>query len=145
MLPLDSTTTCPGAIVTLAIGWMRYDHCVAAVAAALDGVPGVAVERVVVGSASVVLDPAIGSAAKVVAAVRESGYEARLPAWPLPLVGGACCCDATQGGAAVVVAQAGRSPPRGPREGFRRAGRHRTLEPLGRVRIARPGADLRAI
>jgi copper chaperone CopZ len=92
MLPLDSTTTRHGQIVTVGIGGMGCRQRIVAVAAALDGVPGVAVERVVVGSASVVLDPAIGSAAKVVTAVREAGYEARLAARPLPLAAGGCCC-----------------------------------------------------
>ena len=63
--------------VTLAISGMSCGHCVAAVKSALDAVPGVAVQNVTIGSATVALDPAT-SPDTALAAVREAGYEARL-------------------------------------------------------------------
>ncbi len=56
---------------------MSCGHCVAAVKSALDAVPGVAVQNVTVGSATVALDSAT-SPDTALAAVREAGYEAEL-------------------------------------------------------------------
>jgi len=63
--------------VTLAISGMSCGHCVAAVKSALAGVPGVAVQNVTIGSATVALDPATNPDAAL-NAVREAGYEAQL-------------------------------------------------------------------
>ena len=54
---------------------MSCGHCVASVKKALDAVDGATVERVDVGSASVVFDPAITSAEAIETAVRDAGYE----------------------------------------------------------------------
>ena len=63
--------------VTLAISGMSCGHCVAAVKSALDATPGVSVQNVTIGSATVALDSAT-SADTALAAVREAGYEAQL-------------------------------------------------------------------
>ena len=63
--------------VTIAISGMSCGHCVAAVKSALDAVPGVAVQNVTIGSATVALDPAT-SPDTAIGAVREAGYEAEL-------------------------------------------------------------------
>ena len=63
--------------VTLAISGMSCGHCVAAVKSALDAVPGVAVQNVTIGSATVALDPAT-SPNTALTAVREAGYEAQV-------------------------------------------------------------------
>ena len=64
--------------VRLAIEGMSCGHCVAAVTEALQAVPGVTVDRVAIGAATVVLPAGGASAADVVHAVREAGYEARV-------------------------------------------------------------------
>jgi copper chaperone len=56
---------------------MSCGHCVAAVKSALAAVPGVAVQNVTIGSATVALDSAT-NADTALKAVREAGYEARL-------------------------------------------------------------------
>lgn len=61
--------------MTLSIGGMSCGHCVRAVREALAEVPGVAVERVDVGSATVAVDPAVSSRATVEEAVRDAGYD----------------------------------------------------------------------
>lgn len=61
--------------VTMTIEGMSCQHCVRAVDAALREVPGVAVEAVGVGSATVALDPAATSREAVADAVRDAGYE----------------------------------------------------------------------
>ena len=63
--------------VTLAISGMSCGHCVAAVKSALNAAPGVAVQEVTVGSATVKLEPQT-SPDIALAAVREAGYEARV-------------------------------------------------------------------
>ena len=63
--------------VTLEISGMSCGHCVAAVKSALNATPGVAVQNVAVGSATVQLEPQT-SPDIALAAVREAGYEARL-------------------------------------------------------------------
>jgi copper chaperone CopZ len=61
--------------MTLSIEGMSCGHCVRAVRDALAEVPGVAVERVDVGSATVALDPARSSRTAVEEAVRDAGYD----------------------------------------------------------------------
>ena len=61
--------------VTIGINGMSCSHCVAAVQKALDGLPGVAVERVQIGSATLVLDPALTTRSAVDAAIDAAGYD----------------------------------------------------------------------
>lgn len=63
--------------VTLEISGMSCGHCVAAVKSALNAAPGVAVQDVTIGSATVKLEPQT-SPDIAVEAVREAGYEARV-------------------------------------------------------------------
>ena len=92
MHPTTSSTTSTEQ-VSLAIGGMSCGHCVAAVTEALAGLPGVEVRQVAVGSASVGLDPRVTSRDRLVDAIREAGYEARVAARPLPQASGAGCCS----------------------------------------------------
>jgi Cu+-exporting ATPase len=69
---------------TLAITGMSCGHCVRAVSDALGALPGVAVDRVTVGSAHLQYDPDVTSPATVAAAVRHAGYEATVQAPPAP-------------------------------------------------------------
>ena len=55
---------------------MSCDHCVRAVREALDSVPGVNVEQVQVGSATVSFDESKTSVGDLVDAVYNAGYEA---------------------------------------------------------------------
>ena len=64
--------------ITLSISGMSCGHCVAAVRAALDAVPGAQVQDVRVGSATVAVDGE-GPAA-LIAAVEDAGYDATLGA-----------------------------------------------------------------
>lgn len=61
---------------TLKIDGMSCMHCVAAVKQALQGVDGVTVENVAVGSATVSYDPAVVSPAKLAEAIEDAGYSA---------------------------------------------------------------------
>jgi copper chaperone CopZ len=61
--------------MTLSIGGMSCGHCVRAVRDALAELPGVTVERVDVGTATVAVDPGRGSRATVEEAVRDAGYD----------------------------------------------------------------------
>ena len=61
--------------MTMRIGGMSCGHCVKAVRDALAEVPGVQVERVNVGSATVRIDPAVTAREQVAGAVRDAGYE----------------------------------------------------------------------
>ena len=61
--------------LTLSIAGMSCGHCVAAVRSALQEVPGVSVEQVVIGSASVTLAPN-ASADALVESLRDAGYDA---------------------------------------------------------------------
>ena len=63
--------------ITLAISGMSCGHCVAAVKSALDAVPGVAVQNVTIGSATLALEPSTNPDTAL-EAVREAGYEAQL-------------------------------------------------------------------
>ena len=61
---------------TLKIDGMSCGHCVMSVKKALDGLEGVSVENVAVGSATVAYDPAISSAEKIADAISDAGYRA---------------------------------------------------------------------
>ncbi|HEX5581723.1 MAG TPA: heavy-metal-associated domain-containing protein [Gemmatimonadaceae bacterium] len=61
---------------TLKIDGMSCGHCVSAVKKALEGLDGVAVESVAVGSATVEYDPAVASPEAIVEAVNDAGYTA---------------------------------------------------------------------
>lgn len=87
--------------VTLAIDGMSCGGCVKHVTAALGTLPGVQVERVSVGSAEVLVDPAASSVDAVLTALAASGYPARAsrndtsaarPATPSPATRGGCGC-----------------------------------------------------
>lgn len=59
---------------TLTIEGMSCEHCVRAVKGALEAVPGVAVETVEIGTATIGYEPARASLDDVAAAVAEEGY-----------------------------------------------------------------------
>ena len=61
--------------VTIEINGMSCGHCVAAVQKALAEVHGVTVESVQIGSATVVLDPALTTRSAVEAAIGAAGYD----------------------------------------------------------------------
>ena len=61
--------------MTMRIDGMSCAHCVKAVRDALTDLPGVQVERVDVGSATVRIDPAVTRRDQVAEAVRDAGYE----------------------------------------------------------------------
>jgi copper chaperone len=63
--------------LTMDIGGMSCGHCVGAVKSALQGVPGVEVEQVAVGSAVVAYDPDRVSPDAIARAVADEGYEVR--------------------------------------------------------------------
>ena len=60
----------------LEVSGMSCGHCVQAVRQALEGVPGVKVESVQVGSASVAFDEQQATVGDLVDAVYNAGYEA---------------------------------------------------------------------
>lgn len=63
--------------VTIQIDGMSCGHCVAAVGRALRAVPGVDVQQVAVGSATIAYDPGAASLDRIHAAVRAEGYTPR--------------------------------------------------------------------
>ncbi|HEX6808665.1 MAG TPA: heavy-metal-associated domain-containing protein [Gemmatimonadaceae bacterium] len=63
--------------VTIQIDGMSCGHCVAAVGRALSAVPGVDVEQIAVGSATIAYDPSAVSLDRIRAAVRAEGYAPR--------------------------------------------------------------------
>ena len=63
---------------TIAIEGMSCGHCVAAVKDALEGLDGVDVREVKVGSATVAYDPDVVSPEKLAQAVEDEGYAARV-------------------------------------------------------------------
>jgi copper chaperone len=67
---------------TLAIDGMHCGHCVAAVRGALSATPGVRVEDVQIGSATIELDERQTSIGDVLDALDEVGYEGREAAAP---------------------------------------------------------------
>jgi copper chaperone len=62
--------------LTLTIDGMSCGHCLNAVRGALSKVPGVTIESVSIGRATVAFDPAAASAAQIAAAVSAAGYKA---------------------------------------------------------------------
>lgn len=60
--------------LTMQITGMTCGHCVAGVTRALKGVPGVTVDQVVIGTASVEFDPTATTPADIAKAVEEEGY-----------------------------------------------------------------------
>lgn len=67
---------------TLRIDGMSCAHCVKAVRDALAEVPGVQVERVDIGEATVRHDPTVASRDAIADAVRDAGYDAGYDAAP---------------------------------------------------------------
>lgn len=63
--------------LSLAINGMSCGHCVSRVRQTLAATPGVHVDDVSIGSASVSYDAAVTSAATIAAAVSAAGYPAR--------------------------------------------------------------------
>lgn len=63
--------------LSLTITGMSCGHCVRAVERTLQGVPGVQVEQVNVGSAVITYDPAAVTPDRIRTAISEAGYEAR--------------------------------------------------------------------
>jgi copper chaperone CopZ len=63
---------------TLSIDGMSCGHCVKAVSQALRKLPGVDVEQVAIGSATVAYDPSATSLDEIVDAVSDEGYGASL-------------------------------------------------------------------
>jgi len=61
---------------TLKIEGMTCGHCVTTVAKALNGLDGVLVEKVAIGTAIVSYDPAVASAEQIVETVNDTGYTA---------------------------------------------------------------------
>jgi copper chaperone CopZ len=64
--------------LALAIGGMSCGHCVARVSKALQELPGVTVERVEVGSARLDFDATRVSPQRILEAVDELGFQARV-------------------------------------------------------------------
>ncbi len=60
--------------LTMQITGMTCGHCVAGVTRALKGVPGVTVDQVAIGTASVAYDPTATTSADITTAVEEEGY-----------------------------------------------------------------------
>ena len=61
--------------VKMKIEGMNCGHCVRAVNQALEGVPGVQVERVEIGSATVAYDPGAARVEQITEAVQAAGYD----------------------------------------------------------------------
>lgn len=83
-------TTAPS-ILNIGIDGMSCGHCVAQVTKALNGVPGIEIKNVAVGSARVAVpDDATANAA--LAAIQGAGYTTRIsPSAPAAAKGGGCC------------------------------------------------------
>lgn len=84
----------------LTIAGMTCGHCVTSVREALESLPGVAVDHVRIGKASVTLAPEGASPAALIEAIREAGYQAAFSAsagtdakvgLPQATTGGSCC------------------------------------------------------
>jgi copper chaperone CopZ len=65
--------------ITLRIGGMSCDHCERAVRGALAKIPGVELDAVTIGSATLRFDPAKTSVDRLVAAIDDLGYEVLEP------------------------------------------------------------------
>ncbi len=61
--------------VAIGISGMSCGHCVTAVQKALAAVPGVVVESVQIGTATVLIDPATGSLSAAESAIDAAGYD----------------------------------------------------------------------
>jgi copper chaperone len=61
--------------VKIGISGMSCGHCVTAVQKALAAVPGVTVEGVQIGSATITIDPAMGSLTAAESAIDAAGYD----------------------------------------------------------------------
>jgi copper chaperone len=66
--------------ITLAIDGMSCGHCVSAVRSALTQKPGIDIERLAIGSATVSYDEARYSVDDVIQAVQQAGYSAKVAA-----------------------------------------------------------------
>lgn len=60
--------------ITMKIDGMSCGHCVSQVKKALEGIEGVQVEQVNIGSATVAFDPAAASEDRIAQAVEDEGY-----------------------------------------------------------------------
>ena len=60
--------------ITMKIDGMTCGHCVGAVTRALQGIDGVQVEQVRIGSATVAFDPAAASEDRIAQAIEDEGY-----------------------------------------------------------------------
>ena len=67
----------PTETVDLTIEGMSCDHCVRAVQNALRSVPGVTIDRVAIGSATITYDPTQASLDEVLDVVADEGYTAQ--------------------------------------------------------------------
>jgi len=65
--------------ITLRIGGMSCEHCEKAVRGALARIPGVEIDAVNIGSATVRIDPAKAKVDQLVAAIDDLGYEVLEP------------------------------------------------------------------
>lgn len=65
--------------MTLKIGGMSCDHCARAVRGALTNIPGVTLDGVTIGSATVRFDPAVATVDQMIAAIADAGYEVLEP------------------------------------------------------------------
>jgi copper chaperone CopZ len=65
--------------LTISVGGMSCEHCVGRVSKALAALPGVRVEHVEVGSASVTYEPAVISPERLAQTVEDLGYTAETP------------------------------------------------------------------
>ena len=61
--------------VTVTISGMSCGHCVTAVTKALSALPGVSVQNVEVGSASVLIEPGVGALSSVESAIHAAGFD----------------------------------------------------------------------
>ena len=64
--------------ISLAITGMSCGHCVGAVRRALEGLDGVRVEQVAIGTATVAIDPARATADSITTAIEDAGYLAHV-------------------------------------------------------------------
>jgi copper chaperone len=64
--------------LTLTIDGMSCSHCLGAVTRALQGLDGVRIDRVAIGSATVEIDPARTDAQAVTTAIEDAGYQAHV-------------------------------------------------------------------
>ena len=84
--------------ITMPIAGMSCGSCVRTVAKALSAVPGVRVEAVTVGSATLTYDPKRTTPAAIAEAVQRAGYQPAPAGTRVPVAGGCCgggsvgCC-----------------------------------------------------